>query len=66
MNICVILGCRKNYYGRIFQKVSFTEVYEMENWERNQIEKYVNNYLEFAKRVLYHEILRNKIVKAFW
>lgn len=27
LNICVILGCRRNYYGRIFQKVSFTEIY---------------------------------------
>ena len=43
LNICVILGCRRNYYGRIFQKVSFTEIYEIENWKEDQIEKYVKN-----------------------
>ena len=50
LNICVILGCRRNYYGRIFQKVSFTEIYEIENWKEDQIEKYVKNYLGFCKK----------------
>lgn len=66
MNICVILGCRRNYYGRIFQKVSFTEIYEIENWKEDQIEKYVKNYLGFCKKNIYiMKFLRNKIVKVF-
>lgn len=66
LNICVILGCRRNYYGRIFQKVSFTEIYEIENWKEDQIEKYVKNYLGFCKKeYLYHEIFEKQNCESF-
>lgn len=66
LNICVILGCRKNYYRRILEQVVFTEVYEIENWEQNQIKKYVKNYLEFCKKeYLYHEVFEKQNCESF-
>ncbi len=61
MNICVILGCRENYYRRILKQVFFTEVYEIKNWETDQIRRYVKSYLAFCKKEhLYHEIFEKQ------
>ena len=49
-----------------FKKVSFTEIYEIENWKEDQIEKYVKNYLGFCKKeYLYHEIFEKQNCESF-
>lgn len=46
--------------------MTFTEIYEIENWKEDQIEKYVKNYLGFCKKeYLYHEIFEKQNCESF-
>lgn len=65
--MCVVLGCRKDYYNRFLIDYEFTNVYEIKEWNKEQIEEYIISFLTSrGKQYLFEKIINhNNTLKQF-
>lgn len=61
--VCVVLGCRKNYYNRFLVDYAFTSIFEIQEWDESQVDPYLKRR---GKGYLFDRIFKNNVeVKKF-
>lgn len=66
-NVCIVLGCRKNYYNRFLVDYEFIHIFEIQEWDEKQVKNYINDYLESrGNKYLFDKISKdNEAIKKF-
>jgi hypothetical protein len=65
--VCIVLGCRKNYYNRFLLDCNFSYKFEIKEWGESQIDDYIGSYLESKdkKDLVKNMVENNRPLKKF-